>query len=167
MPRSDIDTTEPKSKSQMKREQTALQELGEKLVELTPDQLQKMGMPEDLREALLFAKRLKKGEALRRQLQYIGALMREADPEPIRTALETIARGRRQDAAQFHELEQWRDELIKGNDALLEEIVGRFPDADRQRLRMLASNARKEADANKPAKSSRTLFRLLQSLLNG
>lgn len=167
MPRSDMDATEPKSKSQMKREQTALQELGEKLVELAPDQLQKIGMPEDLREALLFAKKLKRGEALRRQLQYIGALMRESDPEPIRTALETIARGRRQDAAQFHELEQWRDELIKGNDGLLEEIVGRFPDADRQRLRMLASNARKEADANKPAKSSRALFRLLQTLVNG
>ncbi len=167
MPRSDIDTIELKSKSQMKREQTALQELGEKLVELAPDQLQKIGMPEDLREALLFAKKLKRGEALRRQLQYIGALMREADPEPIRTALETIARGRRQDAAQFHELERWRDELIKGNDALLEEIIGRFPGADRQRLRMLALNARKEADANKPAKSSRALFRLLQTLVNG
>ncbi|MHC1730349.1 MAG: ribosome biogenesis factor YjgA [Syntrophobacteraceae bacterium] len=167
MVRTDMETTEPKSKSQMKREQTALQALGEQLVELAPDQIQKIDMPQDLREAILFARKMKRGEARRRQLQYVGVLMREADPEPIEKALEVIGSGRRQDAAQFHELEQWRDELVKGNEALLEEIVGRFPDADRQRLRQLASNARKEAEGEKPPKSSRALFRLLQSLVNG
>jgi ribosome-associated protein len=155
---------EPKSKSQMKREQHALQALGEKLLDLTPDQIEKIEMHQDLREAVLFARKLKRGEARRRQIQYIGALMREADPEPIEKALEDIGRGRHQDAALFQKLERWRDELVKGNDVLLEEIVGRFPDADRQRLRQLVLNARKEAQVNKPPKSSRALFRLLEEL---
>jgi ribosome-associated protein len=157
---------EPKSKSQVKREMSALQVLGERLVELAPDQIMKIDMPLELRDALLFTKTLNKGEARRRQLQYIGVLMRKADPEPIQKALDTIGRGQLQDAKQFKELEQWRDELIKGNDALLEQILGRFPNADRQSLRQLVLNARKERDVDKPPKSSRALFRYLKELSN-
>ncbi len=155
---------EPKSKSQVKREMLALQALGEKLAGLATDQIRKIEMPHELRDALLFAKTIRKGEAWRRQLQYIGALMREADPEPIRRALDDISRGGLQDTEHFQELERWRDELVNGNDGLLEEIVNRFPAADRRALRQLAFNARKERESHKPPKSSRALFRLLKEL---
>jgi len=95
-----IEQIEQKSKSQLKREMSALQAMGERLVKLTANQIGAMEMPEDLREAVLFARTLKKHEALRRQMQYIGALMREVDPEPIRKALDNIGRGRRVTAGQ-------------------------------------------------------------------
>ena len=155
---------EPKSKSQVKKEMLALQVLGEKLVELSADQIKKIDMPLELRDALLFARTIDKGEARRRQLQYIGVLMREADPEPIQKALDTISRGKQLDAKQFQELERWRNELIEENDMLLEEIVSRFPGADRRTLRQLVLSARKEREGNKPPKASRALFRFLKAL---
>lgn len=158
-------TIEQKSKSQFKREMTALQALGEQLVELTLNQIRTIEMPEDLREAVLFAKTLKKHEARRRQLQYIGTLMREVDSEPIRKALDEIDRGHRHDAESFKRIEGWRDALLDGQDELLDEILIEFPDGDRQRLRQLVFNARKEREGNKPPKSSRALFRYLRELV--
>ena len=155
---------EPKSKSQVKREMLALQSLGEQLVKLAPVQISKMEMPQDLREAVLFARKLKRGEALRRQMQYIGSLMREADPEPIRKTLDEIGRGQRQEAQLFQEIEQWRDKLIDGNDEPLGDILNRYPDADRRRLRQLVLNARKEKEGSRPPKSLRALFRYLREL---
>ncbi|MFZ0931930.1 MAG: ribosome biogenesis factor YjgA [Syntrophobacteraceae bacterium] len=155
---------ELRSKSQVKREMLALQTLGEKLVGLTSDQIMKIDMPSELRDALLFAKTINKGEARRRQLQYIGVLMRVADPGPIQKALDTIGRGHLLDAKQFEELERWRDELVKGRDGILEEIMGRFPGVDRQALNQLVLSARKEREGIKPPKASRALFRFLRAL---
>ena len=86
------DAPERKSKSQVKREMLALQSLGEKLVGLSPNQIDKIKMLQYLREAVLFAQTPKRGEALRRQLQHIGALMRDANPAPIQKALEEVGR---------------------------------------------------------------------------
>jgi ribosome-associated protein len=157
---------ERKSKSQVKREMLGLQSLGEDLVELSPDQIARIDMPEDLREAVLFAGKLKRGEALRRQLQYIGSLMREIDPDPIHQAVENVKRGRRVDAQVFRTIEQWRDGLVGGDEVLFEEIMSRFAGADRQRLRQLVLHARKESELNKPPKSIRALFRYLRKLLD-
>jgi ribosome-associated protein len=156
------DFTEYKSKSQVKREMTALQVLGEQLLELTPAQISKIEMPEDLREAVLFAASLKRGEARRRHMQFIGTLMRDADPEPIRKALEEIGRGSRREALFFQELERLRDGLIAGDDELMEEIASRFPDTDRKHLRRLVLNARKEKEEGKALKSARMLFQYLR-----
>jgi ribosome-associated protein len=156
--------TEPKSKSQVKREMLALQALGKRLAELSPDRIKKIELPLELRDALLFCKTIHKGEPRRRQLQYIGALMREADTEPIQKALDAIDSGDLQGELRFKELERWRDELIDGNDELAEEILGRFPGTDRQTLRQLVLNARKEREAQKPPKASRALFRFLRGL---
>lgn len=153
-----------KSKSQIKREMLELQNLGEELLGLSADQLGKIEMPEDLREAVLFAGKLKKGEALRRQLQYIGSIMREVDPEPIRLALEEVKRGRRVDAERFRNLEAWREALVEGDEGLMEEIIARFPGVDRQRLRQLILNARKEKKLERPPTSSRSLFRYLREI---
>jgi ribosome-associated protein len=157
-------TMDEKSKSQVKREMLGLQSLGEQLVGLNPDQIRRIEMPQDLRDAVLFARKLKRGGALRRQLQYIGALMREADPEPIRKAFDDISRGQRAEALLFRKIEQWRDELLEGNDEVQEHILSHFPDADRQRMRRLVLNARREKEENKPPKSSRALFRYLREL---
>ncbi len=90
--------------------------------------------------------------------------MREADPEPIKKALDSIRRGWSEDTARFNEIERWRDELISGRDDLLEEIVSRFPGADRQSIRQLVLSARKERKEKKPPKASRALFRLLKDI---
>lgn len=86
---------EQKSKSQVKREMLALQSLGEQLVDFSPNQIGQIEMPQELREAVLFARTLKKNEARRRQMQYIGTLMRDVDPEPIRKAVAEISGCRR------------------------------------------------------------------------
>jgi len=161
-----VDITEQKSKSQVKREMLALQSLGEQLVALTLNQISNIEMPQDLREAVLFAKTLKKRETWRRQLQYIGVLMRDVDPEPIRKALDGISRGQGYNAQLFRELEQCRNELVDGNDELFGKTMNRFPDADSKRLRSLALEARKEREENKPPKASRALFRYLRELSN-
>jgi ribosome-associated protein len=153
---------EEKSKSQIKREMHALQGLGEQLVKLSPSQLDQVELPQELREAVLFARNLKKHEARRRQFQYIGVLMRAIDPEPIRRSLTEIEQGHRIEIQAFHRLEAWQDGLIQGNDALVEEFLKQFPDADRQYICQLVRNARKERKDNKPPKAARALFHYLK-----
>jgi ribosome-associated protein len=101
---------------------------------------------------------------LRRQMQYIGTLMRDADPEPIRKAVEAISRNRGQETQLFQQLEQWRKELVDANDESLGDLVNHFPNADRKRLHRLALNARKEREGNMHPKASRALFRYLREL---
>jgi ribosome-associated protein len=152
------------SKSQMKREMLALQALGEELVKLPNDQFNKMELPDDLRNAILEARRIHQRGAHKRQLQYIGRLMRDIDAEPIQEQLDTL-RGHSQRAAQeLHHLERWRDRLLHEGDAALEELLQQYPDADRQNLRQLQRNAHKEALANKPPRAARAMFRYLREL---
>ncbi|MCK4303131.1 MAG: DUF615 domain-containing protein [Candidatus Eisenbacteria sp.] len=153
-----------KSRSQIKRDMLALQQLGEQLVSLPADQIRKMALPEELHDAVLLAKRIKKRGAKHRQLQYIGVIMRRIDPEPIRQALEKTARGKRLATGAFRQIEEWRDALAAGDDDLLHVILQRFPGADRQRLGRLVRQARDERKAGKSPRSSRALFRYLQEL---
>ena len=159
--------TERKSRTQAKREVKALKKLGERLLEFSPEQLAGIDIPEDLREALLFAKTIKSREARRRQLQYIGGLVRRIDPTTIREFVENRDRQSQEELEAFHQLEQWRDELIEGNDELIEELCGRFPHVERQQLRQLARNARREYEKEKPPKSARQLFRYLKKISEG
>lgn len=155
---------EAKSKTLVKREMLALQSLGEQLLSLSADQINMIAMPPELLDAVLFAKTIKKGEARRRQLQYIGSLMREVDPEPIRKVLDVILSGHAHETENFKQIESWRDELVGGNDAVMDEIVRRFPAADRRTLRQLVLNARKDREENRNKKTSRALFRFLREL---
>ena len=152
-----------KSKSQIKREMQALRDLGKQLVDLPVAELNKIDLPEPLYDAIILAHGIKR-EALRRQLQHIGKLLREVDAAEIEQKLRHISQPQRDEVKIFHEIEQWRDRLISGNDELINQFVGRFPDADRQQLRTLVRNARKESQHNKPPKSSRLLFRYLKEL---
>jgi ribosome-associated protein len=155
---------EEKSKSQIKREMQELQKVGERLVELSSDQVRKIEIPEELREAVLFAQTIKKREARRRQIQYVGSLMRHVDTDPILKTLETISHGRTRKVQTFHQIETWRNLLIEGNDDLVEEILFRFPHADRRQFSQLIRNARKEKEGNRTSKFSRALFRYLKEL---
>nr|WP_083455975.1 ribosome biogenesis factor YjgA [Desulfosarcina cetonica] len=104
--------------------------------------------------------------ARRRQMQYVGTLMRSVDVEPIEQALMDIEQGAYRQTQAFHRLEAWRDRLIDGDDALMAEILEDYPDADRQRLSQLVRNARKErGKEDAPARSARHLFRYLQGIM--
>ncbi|MEW5893681.1 MAG: ribosome biogenesis factor YjgA [Pseudomonadota bacterium] len=149
------------SKSQQKRQMHALQALGEELVKLPRDRLDQLDLPDALYDAVLDARRFTKHEARRRQLQFIGKVMRDIDTEPIAEQLARI-RGESDSAkAEFHALERWRDRLL-ADDAALTEWLAQHPGGDSQQLRNLIRNARREAAAGKPPKSSRELFRWLR-----
>ncbi len=162
----DEDLELPKSKSQLKREVNALQDLGSAIVKLGAKDLAKIPLPDKLADAINEARRLNSHGALRRQMQYIGRLMRNIDPEPIQQALDAIRLCGQQSSARFHAVEQWRDRLISEGQPALNEFIGLNPQADRQQLRQLMLNATKEAAQQKPPKSSRNLFRLLKEILN-
>ena len=152
------------SKSQRKRDMTALQELGEELIGLSASALDKIPMPRDLRDAVDQAKAIKAHGGRKRQLQYIGKLMREIDAAPIRDALEQRTRQSRESAHRFHLLEQLRDRLLQEGEDVVDEVCERYPQAERQRLRQLLRQARKEQDLQQPPKSARQLFRYLREL---
>ena len=155
---------ESKSKSERKREMTALQKLGERLAELSQEQLEKIGVPVELQEALLLARTLKSNSALSRQRQYIGVLMRRFDTGPLKQAIDDIDRGQKSRVREFHQLELLRDSLVNGDDTVFDEIFRRFRDADQQQLRQIVRSARKEKKENMPPKQSRVLFYYLRRL---
>jgi len=152
------------SKSQLKREAQALQDLGTELVELRAEQLKRLDLPEDLRDAVELARRINQRGGRKRQLQYIGKLMRGIDAEPIRAALDALRRPAREDTARQHRLENWRDRLLAEGDAALEALLEDYPNADRQHLRRLIRDAQRETTQEKSPKSARALFRYLRDL---
>ncbi len=156
--------TLPPSKSQLKREAAELQRLGEALVALSPARRAGVPMPDSLREAVELAARIRQRGGRRRQLQYIGKLMRTIDTAPIRAALEAFERQGAEESARFHRLERWRDRLLEEGDAALEELLRLSPGADRQRLRALIRQARAERLRGGAPKAARALFRLLREL---
>jgi ribosome-associated protein len=155
-----------KSKTQKKKEADSLQELGEKLVKLSKEQIEDIELPSEIHDAVRFAKTIKSRGARRRQMQYIGTLMRKIDPEPVKEAIENIEQGDYRKAAAFKEIETWRDQLIDGNKKLMEEILIKCPDADRQQLTQFVRNAIKERGNNKPPRAYRALFRYLTKARN-
>lgn len=162
----EADVEEKKSKSQIKREMQALRNLGKNLIGLPESNLGKLSLSDKMRDAVIAAKGFKR-EALRRQIQHMGVLLRSEDVEQIQRELEGLVRPHRQEVQAFHQIEQWRDALIAGDAMLQEDLVVRFQDIDRQYLRQLIRNARKERDAGKPPKSARLLFKYLSDLQVG
>lgn len=154
------------SKTRRKREMHELQALGEALVALPAERLARVPLPEALREAVQDARRFSSHGAHRRQLQYIGRLMRTVDAEPIRAALEAVRHQSATEAAAHQRLERLRARLLESDEAL-HDIKTQWPHADLQHLRTLARNARKEAAAAKPPRAARELFRQLRALADG
>ena len=152
------------SKTQRKRESSALQDIGEQLTRLNAEQLQQLALPDRLLEAVLEAKRIGKFGALRRQLQYIGRLMREVDAQAIALQLESWHATSRQATAHLHLLGRWRARLLE-DDGALTELAGRYPGRDTQRLRQLVRSARREQTQGLPPRSARALFQALKLIL--
>jgi len=151
------------SKTQKKRQVEELQQLGKELVEMSPARLDSLSLPEDLAAAVREARRITSHEGKRRQLQYIGKLMRRVDPEPIRAALAVLEGQSAAARVQQRRLEQWRARLIE-DDAALTDFASEHPGADLQVLRSLIRNARKEIAEAKPPRAQRELFRMIREL---
>ena len=149
------------SKSEIKRDAEVLKKLGVELVNLSKNEISKIPLDEDLLYSIELAQKIKK-EGYRRQIQYIGKLLRNRDIEPITQALDKLKNRHNQQVAMFHRLEKLRDELIETGDA--ESIMELFPSTDRQQLRTLARLAKKELAANKPPKTARQIFQYLKEL---
>lgn len=152
------------SKTQRKRDMHALQKLGVALARLSPERIRSLDIPEPLQRALLESKSMHAHGALRRQMQYIGRLMRDVDPAPLQARLEDWQAPSRQAVAMQHQAERWRDRMLEDLSAV-DEFVAEFKAADRQQLRLQAQAARRERDQNTPPRQYRELFRsLLQTL---
>ena len=157
------DDDAPISKTKLKAEADAAQDIGKKLIDLSKDRLIKLALPEALFDAVLEAKRLTANGAIRRQLQYLGRLMRDIDSAPIIEQLQAWEGKNVQENARFHGMERWRDRLIN-EPAALQEFLGKYPQIDIQQFRTLIRNAQKEQAAQKPPKSSRELFKLIREI---
>jgi ribosome-associated protein len=159
----DTEAIEP-SKTQRKKDMHALQAIGEQLVELDPKKLVEFDLPEILIDAINHARPIQAHGARRRQLQYIGRLMREVDALPIQQKLDSWQQTSKHQTARLHQLERWRDRLLNDSQALTK-FAQQYPHADLQRLRLLIRNAQKEKAADKPPKNFRLLFQELQGII--
>ena len=154
-----------KSKSQVKREMQAFQELGRRLVELKPAQLDKLELTDKLRAALEEAHRHTARGALKRHLSFVGKLVREQpEIDAIQAYVDRLDSSSQAHAQYFHQLERWRDRLLTGNPDEQQAFIDAYPDADRQTIRQLVRQASKEAAENKPPAAARKLFKLIREV---
>jgi ribosome-associated protein len=147
------------SKSQMKRDMTALQDLGEELLAMPESRWEPLALPEILYDALRAAKKITAHEGRRRQIQYLGKLMRKIDPEPVREAVALYKLGHAKDSLRLHQSERWRERLLADDEAV-PAFIAEHADVDIQQLRNLVRAARKDA-ALAPEKRSGRAFREL------
>ena len=160
------DDFEP-SKSERKRQMHALQVLGEKLTTLNRQQLDQSPLSASLRTAIDQTATIKKHEAKRRHLQFIGKLMRKEDEtsvEQISAYLEQLNTARRTAAGEHHEVEQWRDKII-GDEQQIEAFMQAYPQADRQWLRQTRRQQQREVQQQKPPAAARKLFQYLREVI--
>ena len=152
------------SKTQRKKAVHALQALGEELVMLGEEQLARIELPERLRDAVTEARRISGFEARRRQLQYIGKLMRGVEAEPIRAAVDAAQARSRGEAAAHQRAEAWREQLLS-DPAAVNELLAEYPEADGRQLRALARAALRERAENRPPRAFRELYQALHALI--
>ena len=152
------------SKSQRKRDADAVQNLGKNILALSQEAQNSLDLPESLVNALNDARKIKKNSALKRQLQYIGKLMRNIDVEPIYEQHLKLTNHYDKDIKVLHHLEKWRDRLLAEGDKALEVLLNEKPNADRQHLRQLVRQSAKETKLKKPPKSAREIFKYLKVL---
>lgn len=152
------------SKSEIKRDAEHLKKLGESLMALNPTNLAKIPLDDNLREAIELAQRLRL-EARRRQIQYVGKLLRNLDPAPIQEALDKVENRHNQQQALLQKLEIIRDQLLEQGDSGVNSLLIDYPELDRQHLRNLIRAAQKEREAKKPPKNYREIFQYLKSVI--
>jgi ribosome-associated protein len=153
----DDDFYDRPSKTQKKKDSHVLQSLGEDLLTLPADRITPLGLPEILLDAVKAAKKITAHEGRRRQMQYIGKLMRNVDPEPIKEAVAAFKLGHAKDSLALHQSERWRERLL-AEDSALQEFIEQHAGIDVQQLRSLVRAARKDA-SNAPEQRSGRAFR--------
>ena len=155
------------NKEQLKREIQAIKTLVTQLTALPLGQLNEIPMDEHVRDQIQAARKMERS-ALKRQIKYIVGVLREGDIAVLERALLKLSQPHKQATVEFHQIEKWRDKfLLASNDEvnpLINELVDQLG-ADRQQLRQLVRNARREGEANKPPKNARQLFQYLKTLL--
>lgn len=144
------------SKTQVKKEMHTLTAIGKTIVEMSPADTKKIPLDDELLGAIESARTMRMG-ALKRQIQYIGKLLRKRETEDIEKAVNDILTAKNSAGRSFKQLEQWRERLIEDNNALTE-FCEKHPQADIQRLRQLIRHSQKERSQNKPPKYFRQLF---------
>ncbi|MEX2474941.1 ribosome biogenesis factor YjgA [Marinobacter sp.] len=155
------------SKSQMKRDMHALQNLGKRMLELSNDQLETLTISSTLRAAIEESRRIRQNEAKRRHLQFIGKVIRqEDDPDGLKRAIDAFDAGSEEHTRRQHLSERWRDRMISEGDSAVGEFVAYCPGADIQHLRNLARNARKDLDKQKNTGQAKKLFRYLRECID-
>jgi len=159
------DAAQPPSKSERKRAMHELQALGERLVELDAGRLAELALPERLADAIAQARGITRHEGRRRQLQFIGKLMRDVDPEPLKAALARSQRSSNAARARFAQVERWRDRMLAEADALVQ-FLDAYPGANRAALAALVHDARGERSRGSPPHKSRALFRAITKVVD-
>lgn len=160
----------PPSKTQLKAEADEKQALGEALLSLRADLMARLDLPDKLRDAIADAKKITSFEGKRRQMQFIGKLMRPLDPDPIREAINEQLNGSAELTLQLHLAEQWRDKLVADDEAL-GAWLSEYPATDSQQLRALIRQARKDykpenpGEAPRHGKSYREVFQLVKQVM--
>ena len=152
------------SKSQRKRDMAALQDIGTELVMLNADQLAQIELPERLFEAIVDAQRIRDFEGRRRQMQFIGKLMRDIDPAPIRARLDLWSGAARESVAQQKLIERWRERLL-GEDDALTLFAAEYAGCDLQHLRSLIASVKRDRALNRTPKNYRELFRTIREIV--
>lgn len=160
----EIDDKDLISKSQRKRDMEALKNLGWRLLEFSDDALRQLAMPETLLDAIRTAKRIKSHGARKRQMQFIGKLMRDIDAAPIREAVDAADHQQSTRSREFHLVEELREKLLAEGDSALPDVLSHFPRAERQYLRKLVRQAKNEQETRQPPRASRLMFRYLRDL---
>lgn len=156
-----------KSKSQLKREMHALQDLGKRMLDLSNDQLDTLPISDTLRSAIEESRRIRQNEAKRRHLQYVGKIIRqEDDPDALKRAIDAFDAGSEEHTRRHHLAERWRDRMITEGDSVVGEFFNYCPSADMQHLRNLARNARKDVEKQKNTGQARKLFRYLRECID-
>lgn len=153
------------SKTRLKRDMEALQALGARLLEVSDERLASIALPERLRDAVLETRRIRSREARRRALQYVGRLMREVDPAPIRARFAEWDGASAAATAAHHRAERWRDRLLD-DEAALTEFARECPGADLQRVRACVRAARRDRGAGRASRHYRDLFRIVKAALD-
>ena len=152
------------SKTQMKKQMNDLQALGMELTKLSSDTLKKIGLDEELFEAIATYKKITSNSALKRQAQFIGRLMRDTDPAPIEAYLAKLRGDNAAHNAFLQRVEQARTRLL-ANDGAITQFMADFPQADAGKLRTLIRNTKKEQEQNKPPKNFRALFQEIKAVM--
>ena len=160
----DLEKDSVVSKTELKKDSKKIQQFGRKISELSINNIEAFKFPLNIYEAVVGLKNLKSNSAKKRQVQYLGKLLREFDLTHAFLVMKQLEVSSQKEIQRNHIIEVWRDKLLSNNDSITE-FVGEYPKIDRQLLRQTISNAQKEKKGNKPPKYSRQLFKLIKDII--